>query len=887
MSSSPADPTFQRAVRAIGARYRLLRQVGQGGMATVYLAEDVRHERQVAIKILTPELGAIIGGERFLKEIKVTATLQHPHILGLLDSGEGEGLVWYAMPFVDGETLRQRLQREHQLPIAEAVRVASEVADALHHAHRQGVIHRDIKPENVLLRDGRALVADFGIALAASSAGGSRLTGTGLSLGTPSYMSPEQAMGERDLDARSDQYSLAAMLYEMLTGTPPHSGPTVQAIISGILAKAPEPVQTLRPTVPDHVASALETALAKLPADRFASTEAFAAALRDPSFSAGARVAPSSERHVPVRRARLATVAAAIGGLVLGGGAVAVFGARNAASAAAPAGFQFQVLAPEGRRFDWTIAISPTGGGFVVRGATGDSSALYFQDFRSLALRPIPGTEGVQPGLPIFSPDGRTIVWIGRDGMYRARLDGSDKALITGQLTDGFQLAGAVWLADNRLLLMQNPSAARMNAVQLVDVQSGSVTPLKMRDTAFLSSAASLPDSDRVLAVRLAPTGTTIGVLSLSDGRFKPVRAGMSPSYLNSGHLLFATGDGGLYLQPFDAQRGDTTGAAVKVADNVYVWSGLAAAMSAAANGAVVYVPRSDLRTSLQVSDGARAWRTLLTGARLWGPRFSPDGRRITYAKYASATGGADLWSFDFSTATEQRLTSSGETGADFNDPVWDPAGRWLALSAYGSPATDKDLYLLTLDGRSSPRRLLARPGEQWPAAATPDGRTLLFTEFNITRSIWQVPLTGGTPELVVQSAFDATSPRVSPDGKWLAYEAEETGQREVYVQPYPGPGDRIRVSDQGGRMPVFTDNGTRLIYWRDTTLVSVGLALGSPNPIGERRVVTTVQFPAFSELPQFDVTRDGQTLAAVREPPPADRVVVLTNVRALLGALR
>jgi serine/threonine protein kinase len=254
---------------ALADRYRVERELGQGGMATVYLAHELRHDRNVALKLLRPELSAILGAQRFLGEIKTTANLQHPHILGLFDSGEAGGLVFYVMPYVDGESLRARLVREKQLPVDDAVRIAREVADALDYAHRHGVIHRDIKPENILLHDGRALVADFGIALAAArSEGGSRMTETGMSLGTPAYMSPEQAMGEREITARSDVYALGAVLYEMLTGEPPFTGPTAQAIIARVMTEEPRSLTLQRKSVPPHVEAAVVTALSKLPGAR-------------------------------------------------------------------------------------------------------------------------------------------------------------------------------------------------------------------------------------------------------------------------------------------------------------------------------------------------------------------------------------------------------------------------------------------------------------------------------------------------------------------------------------------------------------------------------------------------------------------------------------------
>ncbi|MGH7514480.1 MAG: serine/threonine-protein kinase, partial [Gemmatimonadales bacterium] len=282
---------LNRLQSALADRYRIEGEIGAGGMATVYLAQDLRHDRKVALKLLRPELSAVIGAERFLAEIKLTANLQHPHILPLFDSGEADSHLFYVMPFVEGESLRSRLNREKQLPVAEAVRIATEVASALDYAHRHGVVHRDIKPENILLHDGRALVADFGIALAASKAGGNRMTETGMSLGTPHYMSPEQAMGERDITARSDVYALGVVLYEMLTGDPPFTGSTAQAVVARVLTEAPRPILPQRHTIPPEVEAAVLTALEKLPADRFGTAAEFAEALAGRGTGGVARTA--------------------------------------------------------------------------------------------------------------------------------------------------------------------------------------------------------------------------------------------------------------------------------------------------------------------------------------------------------------------------------------------------------------------------------------------------------------------------------------------------------------------------------------------------------------------------------------------------------------------
>src|SRR5438128_2143534 len=271
-------------------------------MATVYLARDLKHDRRVALKVLHSELAATVGPERFQREIKLAAGLQHPHILTVLDSGDAAGQLWYTMPFVEGESLRQRLMRERQLPLEDALRITREVADALGYAHGQGIIHRDIKPENILLSRGHALVADFGVARALQSAAGERLTETGMAVGTPAYMSPEQATAERQVDARSDLYSLGCVLYEMLAGEPPYTGPSAQAVLAKCFSEPIPHIRTVRESVPEAIEEAVSKALAKTPADRFATAAQFTAALQ--AWSVGA---PSGAR----RRARRLLVAGA------------------------------------------------------------------------------------------------------------------------------------------------------------------------------------------------------------------------------------------------------------------------------------------------------------------------------------------------------------------------------------------------------------------------------------------------------------------------------------------------------------------------------------------------------------------------------------------------
>ncbi len=279
------DDESRRLRAALAGRYNLEHELGRGGMATVHLARDVRHDRRVAIKVLRPELAAVLGLDRFLREIRVAAQLTHSHIVPLYDSGEAGGVLYYVMPSLDGETLRAHMERDLRLPVDRAVEIARGVAAALDYAHRKGVVHRDIKPENILIHEEQPMVLDFGIALAVTHAGGDRMTEPGITLGTPAYMSPEQAVGDPDVDGRADIYALACVLYEMLAGEPPFTASNVQALIAKIVTDRPTPLARLRPDVPSHVEQAVHRALAKAPADRYESAGAFAAALQSPSSS--------------------------------------------------------------------------------------------------------------------------------------------------------------------------------------------------------------------------------------------------------------------------------------------------------------------------------------------------------------------------------------------------------------------------------------------------------------------------------------------------------------------------------------------------------------------------------------------------------------------------
>jgi serine/threonine-protein kinase len=405
-----------RLATALAGRYQIEREIGRGGMATVHLARDLRHGRWVAIKVLREELAAAVGAERFLEEIRVTASLQHPHILPLFDSGSAEGLVWYVMPFVEGETLRSRLARERRLPVDDALQLVREMADALEYAHRHGVVHRDVKPENVLLQSGHALVADFGIALALENAGGARITRTGITLGTPSYMAPEQAAGDRPIDARTDVYALGAVLHEMLAGESPSAAASHQMPRNAMH----EPVIALaarRADVSSSLDTAVRRALAKEPDDRFPSAAAFAAALAAP-LDGPLRVGARSRARMVSARAMLSAVGVMLAVGLLGGWELA----------RSPFLERLPNAPPE-------VVPQPIDGATESSSGGDDGTSLTVVDRTGRPLRTITAN---RPWTPRFSPDGRQVAY-GAFGSGRSTSDVWVTDLKTGttrRLTD-------------------------------------------------------------------------------------------------------------------------------------------------------------------------------------------------------------------------------------------------------------------------------------------------------------------------------------------------------------------------------------------------------------------------------------------------------------------
>ena len=844
---------------ALGGHYALERELGRGGMATVWLARDLRHHRLVAVKVLHPELGAMLGPERFLREIELTAGLQHPHVLPLFDSGAAGGVLGYVMPYVDGETLRARLARERQLPVDDAVRIARQVADALAYAHARGVIHRDVKPENVLLHGGHALVADFGVALAVQEAGGQRMTQTGLSLGTPQYMAPEQTTGERVIDHRADVYALGAVLYEMLAGEPPFTGPTAQAVIAKALTSDPPPLARERRSVPPHVEAVVRRALEKLPADRFASAAAFADALLVPGV-----LAPVGQRP---RRQLLLAASALVAATALGWVA-----GRATYRAPPPRPVRFTIELDSGALRFGEVAISPDGQTIVYTAEYEEGTRLYARRIREINARPLAGTENAD--LPFFSPDGAWVAYYANGALQKVPLDGGAPVVIAPVPLPAWFVGGA-WGEDGYIYY----ASGATGALHRVPSSGGRPTRLAVADTtAYVLGPRPVPGGRALLVTVIYGGGGVgrIGVLELASGRLREFSPGLGARYVD-GHLVFQGVRGDLYRQPFDLRRLEPTGRAIQVVSGVSATPPLGRfGFDVTASGVLVH-HEGGRQTHpgtrfLSLLDSTGRTVRVIPSRFAWEPRFSPDGRRVAYGDYAPGRDSSDVWVADVETGEVQQLTSDGH---DNNDPVWSPDGTQIVFDKLAPGG--KDLYVQPAAG-GPVRLLLRRPGTQWPTDWTRDG-TLLFTEdtAHTNINVLAQPIGGGEASPVATSPGHESAARMSPDGRWVAYQSDESGRYEIYVQSYPAPGRRTPVSLGGGVNPVWRRDGRVLYYWRVDRLMAARLEDAGPSkPLAVKRrdVVFRARYVE-NVLAMYDVAPDGSRFVVVTSESRPGRLVV------------
>jgi hypothetical protein len=858
-----AAPVLRRLARAEslepGARlgnYQIVRELGHGGMATVYLARDLRHDRQVALKILRPDLSALLGTERFLHEIRVTANLQHPHILPLFDSGTADGRLFYVLPYVDGESLRARLSREKQLPIEVAVRITREVAGALDYAHRHGVIHRDIKPENILLQDDTALVADFGIALALREAGGARLTETGFAMGTPQYMSPEQATADRQLDARSDVYSLAAVLYEMLTGEPPYTGPTAQAVVAKLLTERPMRLKARRDTVPEALERAVARALAKLPADRFSSAAEFGRALAVEPAVTGPGV---TSRRWLAAAAGLAAILLVV---------VAVIEMRpRPHSGQAPAALATPIQATFTGNVQ-AAAISRDGSRLALAtrecdGASHCSVALSWQDLGGAgALRAIDGLSGVYR--ISWSPDDRYLLFTGTDsagrfGVFRIPALG-------GRLDFLGCCRGEFVRTADSVLLTPSRAPGSPVVIQLITASDGRVRDSLVFARPGVTGRGSVPSPDgRWILITMEHDLSSMILVADRRGRVVDSLAtgsmnfGLGPRFDPKGDgVVFRERDptspwwsgdrGHLVRIGFDPRTGRLSPPTVLVD-----WRDGLTAFDVAGDGTVVYLA-GPTETSIDAmvragADSQYGTRTLMRATGTLTGLITPDGDAVAVLRPVPG-GDRQVVVIPFEGGDETPVTAPGQLkefewfgdtrllyteedaehrvrlfARELSGPVRELgvvpgyfSCSWLRDGVVAAPiAGGRELLLVSFDG--SRRRLRVSDstvtlGYLFPE---PGGANAITLGWNTTEDsivVGRLRLADGRLARLAAKVAENWSGGVwLPNGRVELVLEEVIGRRALYrIDPGGGPLTRVGTLPYGNAMYRFSSDGRRAV---------------------------------------------------------------------------
>ena len=864
--------TLERLAAALNDRYAITRELGAGGMATVYLAHDLKHDRDVAIKVLHPDLGAALGSDRFLTEIRTTARLQHPHILPLLDSGEADGLLYYVMPVVTGETLRMHLEREQLLPVAEAVRLAREVASALDYAHRQNVVHRDIKPENILLHDGSALVADFGIALAVQTAGGQRMTQTGMSLGTPQYMSPEQAMGEKHIDARADVYALGAMLYEMLTGDAPFTGTTVQAIVAKVLTAEPERPSLVRKKIPPNVEAAVLTALAKLPADRFATAAEFSAALVNTGYEPANAVAPRGtasssrrDRHVVLGVSVVALLATVI----------AAWSWRRQPTSASL--LRYEMPLPAVRTgivgADQLPLPSPDGSFMVFPGTRPErlyGSQLWIKRRESRWPTPISGT--VDALAFTISPDGAWIAFVHGTAVMKVPVTGgSPVTIVPDGATGSF---GIAWLDDGMIVYT---STQRTLSIAKVPASGGASVALWGGDkgSEYERTAVVAPIAGHALLFgRCANSlfSCTLWAGDVESGEHRLVLSGVKwARYAETGQLVYAL-DGRLMAINFDPHSMKTSGQPVALADSItrgdlpfeLTRAGTLVTREQGVGSEefeMAWVDRTGRSTPVDT-----AWRFDLTRfAADQGWALSPDGSRLVIGLATDA--GDQIWVKQLPAGPLSRVSFDP---AAATRPHWSRDGRAVTFLSYRGTG---GVYEHRADGLGEDSLLQAGGFDE--AVLSPDRAWLVMragSNGSVAggRDIIAVRTSGDTArQKLIVTPFDEEAIAISPDGKWIAYQSDETGRTEVFVRSFPNTSAyKFQVSNGGGAAPLWSRNGGELFFLATsgdmmTSRVRSGSSLSIAPPEKLFHVADDLLRVEYAYYTPWDVAPDGRFIMA------------------------
>jgi serine/threonine-protein kinase len=802
------------------------------------------------------------------------------------------------MPFIQGETIRQKLDREVQLGVDEAIRIATEVADALQYAHDQGVIHRDIKPENILLPNGHALVADFGIALAVSAAAGGRMTETGLSLGTPHYMSPEQATADKHITNRSDIYSLGSILYEMLTGEPPHTGASVQSILMKIVAEEVRPVRELRKAVPIHVAAAVEKSLEKLPADRFETAKAFAAALHDPAFTSSG---PSVAAGRSVRPAARRFVVPALATLVVLTTALAAWGFRRPGRTTSVARYPISLAttgALDGIGFRVETALSPDGSSLVFRNPLTGPGQLYLKRRDEVNARPLAGTEGGSG--PFFSPDGSWIGFVANGQIRRIPSAGGASLVIADSVFPDYN-QGA-WLSDGSVFYYD------VRTHSLLRRRTGEATSQVIVSPARVGGRwpwlpTPLPSARGILFTAhftrcVGPVGCRPSRVYVYDQRRDTVRTlfddAIGAWYVPTGHVLYLTSAGTLMGVPWDDGALAPTGAPVPILDGIqapgFVLSAEGTALyllgrpefapGPTPNAVVVWVDRSG-----NVEPVDSTWQVNTGGSYLanspvetdWGLALSPDGRRAAITLLTDL--GTDIWIKQLPTGPVSRLTLyPGEDRA----PAWTSDGRAVTFLSDRPipPETTRRagrfaLWEQPADGSGEPRPIWAKDAAT-DGFRSPDGQWMVLgtTASAGGRPTGDIlaarPGVDSVARRMLASGFDEQGAALSPDSRWLAYVSDEQGENEVFVRPFPDvSGGKWQVSSGGGSAPVWAHSGRELFYVSRGKMNVVAIHPGPPFSADPPRALFAIPDGVRAGSPArgtFAIAPDDRRFLMVRE---------------------
>ncbi len=882
--------TIDHLARLLADRYQIERELGRGGMAVVYLAHDIRHDRKVAVKVLYDELAAALGVERFLAEIRVTANLQHPHILPLLDSGLlGEAaatgaIPFYVMPYVAGDSLRRRLERERQLPIADALTIAKGVAAALAYAHRQGVIHRDIKPENILLQDGQPIVTDFGIALAVTAAAGERFTQTGLSLGTPRYMSPEQAMGERTLDARTDIYALGVVTYEMLAGETPFTGPNAPAVIARVLTEKPPSLTALRDTVPPHVESAVQQALQKLPADRFGSAAEFASALTTPGLAVPPLVAQSASR---LRRRMWAREVAPW---------------LLAAVAIGVAAWALRPRAPNVEREQWDLvfpdsapmlgddmrqaytppAISPDGTLLVYTAARAGSSMLYLTRLGVGDTRPLAETRGGYA--PFFAPDGRRVGFLSENQLRQVDL-ATGKVSVVHEGIDAFM---GTWTASERIAFLGAGGYSWIDADGAGPVRRISLQP-RIDLVRPWPGITAIPGTDQVL---VSDFDLRVAVVTLSDGSVRYLTSGAASAspppveqalvgvwarFVAPGYIVLWRPGAKLLAVRFDPQSLHVFGKPVELMRGVRV---NVASVSPA--GTWAYPPRlaAGGSTLAQFGETGISRTFPLPPRRYQGLSLSPDDRHIAM-RIMLESGRDVVEAYDLS----RGAVRTGRIDATIMwAPQWDQSGRYLYAASAAGTVHRRDTHTSAQDSTVIP----LKPDEIFQLDGVVGADTLVATLGPVgQRDIFAVRYREPDRRLpLVQRDGDQFQIAMSPSGRWMAYTVVEHGAAELIVESRVPGGQRLRIGAAGNYIWDATD---QLYYLASGFVQRIRVTAGpdGPTATAPHRVVSAVSLGG-DEGQAFVPLANGRSLIALvtASPPVATHLVIVRHWERELSRL-